>query len=250
MKNNMKKNINKSWLFVIIFVIFLLLLLFLLLGIVFNYLLFKKNKKLVLEPFQWSQNTIDDFLNFQSTVNPLSHFNIPILQEQASQEEVNYLLQNGYWPWSKYVEDLYLDDISKNKIQHITPAFSMVKAKKKYNENAMKQMLSWNTKEGEFLLYGGTNKNKEVIKCFSYLNGPSSMKKIQQNGYNLWNGYKNEKITNLKDDEIPLEMPGFNFVGNPCNPCLALENNYSCPFKINIKGNESVSDIWKNLWNI
>jgi hypothetical protein len=244
MKNNMKNNICKSWLFVIIFVIFLFL------GIAFYYIFFIKKKKLVLEPFQWSQNTIDDFLTFQSTVNPLSHFNIPILQQQASEEEVDYLLQNGKWPWSKFVEDLYLDAVAKETIVRLTPAFSMEKAKKIYNENAMKQMLAWNAKEGEFLLYGGKNENKEIIKCFSNLEGPSIMKKIQVDGYNWWNGYKNEKITNIKNENIPLEMPGFTFVGNSCNPCLALENDYSCPFQLNIKGNKSVSDIWTNLWGL
>jgi hypothetical protein len=243
MKNNMKK-VYKFWLLIIIFI----MIIFLFLSIIFYYSLIKK--KTILEPFEWSQNTIDNFLSFQSTVNPLSHFNIPILQEQASQEEVNYLLQNGYWPWTTYVEDLYLEALSRNKIQHITPAFSMEKAKKIYNENAIKQMLSWNTKEGQFLLTGGINKNKEEIKCFSNLNEPSSIKKIKLNGYNLWNGYKNERITNIMDEEIPLEMPGFSFIKEPCNPCIALDNDYSCPFELNIKGNKSVSNIWKKLWNI
>lgn len=242
MKNNMKKNIYNSWLFVLIFIIFLFL------CIVLYYLLLKKNT--ILEPFEWSQNTIDNFLSFQSTVNPLSHFNIQILQEQASEQEVSYLLQNGNWPWSKFVEDLYLDAISKNKILHLSPEFSMEKAKKIYNENAIKQMLSWNTKEGQFILSGSKSKNNEIIKCFSYLNGTSIIKKIQVDGYNWWNGYKNEKITDIKNDEIPIEMPGFSFVKESCNPCLALDNDYSCPFKINLKGNESVSEIWKNLWNL
>lgn len=242
MKNNIKKNIYNSWLLIIILVIFIFL------CISFYYLLFKKNT--ILEPFEWSQNTIDDFKRFQSTVNPLSHFNIPILQQQASEEEVIYLLKNGNWPWSKFVEDLYLDAVAKETIVRLTPAFSMEKAKKIYNENAIKQMLSWDTKEGQFLLSGGTNKNKEIIKCFSNLEGPSIMKKIQQKGYNWWNGYRNEKITNIKNNEIPFEMSGFTFLGNPCNPCLALDNDYSCPFQLNIKGNDKVSDIWKNLWNL
>jgi hypothetical protein len=242
MKNNKNKYIYNYWLLIIFFITFIFI------SIAFYYIFLKKNK--ILEPFEWSQDTIYQFNRLQSTINPLSHFNIPILQQQASEEEVKYLLKNGNWPWSKIVENLYLDEISKNKILHLTPSFSMEKAKKLYNENTIKQMLYWKTKEGQFILSGGINNNNEVIKCFSYLKGPSIMKKIQQNGYNLWNGYRNEKITTISNDNIPLEMPGFSFVKGSCNPCIALDNDYTCPFNINIKGNNTISEIWKNLWNL
>ena len=26
--------------------------------------------------------------------------------------------------------------------------------------------------------------------------------------------------------------------------------DYSCPFKLNVKGNDEISDVWKNLWSI
>jgi len=47
-------------------------------------------------------------------------------------------------------------------------------------------------------------------------------------------------------------MPGFSFVNGPCNPCSPLNDNpdYSCPFKLNVKGNDAISDVWKELWSI
>ena len=76
------------------------------------------------------------------------------------------------------------------------------------------------------------------------------LKKIQIDGYNWWNGYKNEKISDIENQEVEKEMPGFTFIKDPCNPCLALDNNYSCPFKLNVKGDNNVSDIWKFFWNL
>jgi hypothetical protein len=175
---------------------------------------------------------------------------MPIIQNQASEEEALELFNTGYWPWSENTQYLYMDAIAKESIIRLTPGLSLQAAKKIYNENAMKKMLSWNTKEGQFLLSGGINNEKNEIKCFSDAIGPSILKKISVNGYNLWNGYKNEKITDISNENIPDEMPGFSFIGSPCNPCKALDDDYSCPFKLNVKGDDSVSDIWKLFWNL
>jgi hypothetical protein len=46
-------------------------------------------------------------------------------------------------------------------------------------------------------------------------------------------------------------VPGFKFLKDPCNPCLALNDpaNYSCPFKLDIKDTEEgVSPVWSYLW--
>ena len=226
-------------------IIFLLLIFSLFL---FLFLFCKKN---INEPCVWCQENIDKFLTFQTTVNPQRHFDMQIIQQQASEDDAIYLLDHGYWPWSEEIKYLYLQAIANESILGITPAYSLDLAQKIYNENAMKKMLSWNTKEGQFLLEGGKNKNGE-IKCFTDANNNniSKIKKIQVNGYNLWNGYKNESITNVKNEDLPKEMPGFTFIKSPCNPCLALDDDYSCPFKLNIKGNDTVSDIWKIMWNL
>jgi hypothetical protein len=76
-------------------------------------------------------------------------------------------------------------------------------------------------------------------------------KKIYTN-MNYWNGYIGEKVTTVEPDSIPKEMTGFNFVNGPCNPCVALNSpgEFNCPFKLNVKGDDHISDVWKNLWNL
>jgi hypothetical protein len=72
------------------------------------------------------------------------------------------------------------------------------------------------------------------------------------NGYNLSNGFKNTTTVDIASEDIPNEVAGFSFVKGPCNPCAPLNDtpDYSCPFKLNVKGNDEVSDVWKNLWSI
>ena len=199
----------------------------------------------VREGFTWSTSSIQDFLLFQKTVNPQVQFNMQMIQEQASEDELSHLLKDGYWPWSDELKYLYMDGVAHNKILKINPAYSMEYVRKIYNEKAAKQLVSWNTKEGQFLLNGVKIKDGS-IKCDD-TNGNISMKKTVENGYNLWNGYKNIQT---KDASLPDDIPGFSFIKEKCNPCLALNNDYSCPFKININGDESVSEVWSNLWNI
>jgi hypothetical protein len=47
-------------------------------------------------------------------------------------------------------------------------------------------------------------------------------------------------------------MPGFNFVNGSCDPCVALNtpSDFSCPFKLNVKGNDQISDVWRKLWEV
>ncbi len=78
------------------------------------------------------------------------------------------------------------------------------------------------------------------------------MIKTVQTGYDLWNGYRNLKKTVLKNDDLPQEISGFHFIKNSCNPCAALNDDYSCPFQINVRGQENnhVSEVWKSLWKL
>jgi hypothetical protein len=214
-----------------------------------------------IEGFAWSKQTIHEFLKYQKTVNTNNHqYDMNVLQEQSSENEAKQLLSTGYWPWSDKTKYLYLDAVSKLPIINIDPSVSLDYAMKIYNEEAIKRLLQWNTKEGQFLIQGvilGNSENmpKEVqntIKCTPSLNNDSQMEKIVYTGYNLRNGYKNSTTTLLRNEDLPKEIPGFSFVKKSCNPCLALNNpmDYSCPFTINIKGNNSISDIWKERWNL
>jgi len=84
-----------------------------------------------------------------------------------------------------------------------------------------------------------------TIKC-----SPKSLKmeKTIYTGVNLWNGYMNSTTTIVQPKDIPKVMPGFSFVKEPCNPCNI--GKFNCPFRINVKGDDSISLPWKQLWKL
>lgn len=205
----------------------------------------------------WSHDLIKRFTIYQQTVNEnANQFNLDQLQQQASPAEAEQYLKTGYWNWSDTLKNLYVYKVLHNTIIKINPQYALNYAMKIYNKNAVTELLAWNTKEGQFLLYGGnighskgmpTDMNN-TITCSSDLN----MEKKVYTGMNLWNGYMNSTTTIVKPEDIPKEMPGFSFINNPCNPCMALNTpgEFSCPFRINIKGDDSISEPWKQLWNL
>ena len=216
----------------------------------------------LVEGFVWSRNTINKFNVYQNTVNlNANQYNMQVLQEQASEDEAKELLRTGYWPWSEDTKKQYIEGVWQNPIIKFQPDSALDYAMKLYNETAAKRLLSWNTKEGQFLLYGssnalskdGENSKKYIIKCSDDINNPV-LQKTTVNGYNLFNGFKNTTTTDLAFSDIPNEMPGFSFVKGrgPCNPCSVLNDNldYSCPFKLNVKGDDEISDVWKDLWSM
>ena len=148
-----------------------------------------------------------------------------------------------------------MDAISHSPLIKIDSGEALNSAMKIYNENAIKQVLAYNTKEGKFLLYGiktGPN-DFDTIKCSSDL-ANSVLQKNVFNSYNLWNGYKNTETTIIKNEDIPSEVSGFSFVNGPCNPCVAINeySDYSCPFRININDGTAnkTSSIWSDLWQV
>ena len=211
----------------------------------------------------WSPDLIKRFNIYQTTISKnITHFDLEILQKQATPLEVEQLLETGYWPWSEELQNEYLNKVLYNKIIKIEPKYALDYAMKTYNRNAARELLAWNSKEGQFLLYGGiigTNNTNNVnninvnntIKCSTDSNGNSVMETVF-NGMNLWNGYMNTNTSVVKPEDIPKEMPGFTFVNNPCDPCVALNSpgDFSCPFKLNIKGDDSISNPWKSLWGL
>lgn len=203
----------------------------------------------VKEGFTWSSDLIQRFNIFQTTVNDNNNqYNIDILQEQASPEEVTQLLNSGYWPWSAATKYQYQDAVWRNPIIKINVSDALDHAQKTYNETAAKRVMSWNTKEGKFLLYGGKDRqNKNIIKCSSDENNKSVMQKIRKDNY--IDNYI-VSATTIQNNDIPNEMPGFSFAKGACNPCVALRNDYSCPFKLNVKGDTQVSPVWAGLWHI
>ncbi len=209
----------------------------------------------------WSPDLIRRFNVYQTTMNKnKTYFDLDILQKQASPDEVEQLLETGFWPWPDSLKNDYIEKVWSNPIIKIDPQYALNYAMRIYNQTAVRELLAWNTKEGQFLLYGGDlgvsdgmPKNvHNTIKCSTDSKGNSVMEKKVFNGMNLWNGFMNTTTTTVKPEDIPKEMPGFTFVKNPCNPCVALNSpgDFSCPFKLNVKGDDSISNPWKSLWQL
>ena len=211
---------------------------------------------------KWSCDLIRRFVLYQTTINQNNNqFNLEVLQQQATPEEAEHLLKTGFWPWSDSLKYNYLDKVWSNPIIKIEPHYALNYAMNLYNEHAANELLGWNAKEGEFLLYGGDlgvspelsrASVKNTIKCSTDKDGNSIMQKKIYTGMNLWNGYMNSTTQNIKNENIPKEMPGFSFIKGPCNPCVALNDvaDFSCPFILNIKGDTSTSPSWATLWGL
>ena len=75
-------------------------------------------------------------------------FDTNILSTQASQKELDYFNSNGMWPWSQDVINLYTDAINRNHYIRTYSGDSVNYARKIYNEHAILQLLSMETKEG------------------------------------------------------------------------------------------------------
>ena len=228
--------------------------------IIYYYYTYPKKGK---EGFTWNKQTQEDFLKYQQTVFPNAYqFDLQMLQQQASEEDVQYLLKNDHWKWSDQTKYLFMDNVSRNTMIKILPQEALTTAMKIYNENVMKKILSLKDKEGQILLYGvltGHGKNmpenvQNSIQCVNtdVNNDNYYMEKIEYNGFNLWNGYKNGTVTKVNNEDLPKEIPGFEFIKGPCNPCTALKNpaDNSCPFSLNVDGNNEVSPLWKDFWKL
>jgi len=210
---------------------------------------------------QWSPDLINRFIKYQQTVNENNtQFDLDILQKQATPEEAEEMLRTGYWPWPDDLKQEYTEHVMSSTIIKIDPEYAVNYAMKIYNEDTVREMLAWNTKEGQFLLYGGDlgvtdglpNNVRNTIKCSTDINGNSVMQKKIYTNMNYGNGYIGEKVTSVEPADIPNEMAGFSFVNGPCDPCVALNipGDFSCPFKLNVKGDDDISNVWKKLWNL
>jgi hypothetical protein len=212
--------------------------------------------------FGWPDELVQRFISYQRTVNLNDHqFDLDILQKQATPGEAEHLLRTGFWPWPDDLKYEYMDKVWQNPIIKFAPSFALDYAMKLYNQTAARELLAWNTKEGQFLLYGANigyteDMPKDVnnsLKCVPDKDNNSfSIKKIVYKYMNLWNGYMEYDIKGLKPEDIPGEMKGFSFVKEPCDPCKALNSpgDFSCPFKLNVEGDDSISWPWKNLWKL
>ena len=212
------------------------------------------------QDYDWPYEKEQALQYYEDVVNNNAYeYDMNMVQQQANEKEADFILKYGYWPWSEETKYLYMDAVQHHPIIKVQPSIALKNAMVIYNEEAAKRLLSWNTKEGEFLLNGvtiGTNQNlKDTIKCGINKSGDPVPIKTTYNGFNVWNGYKNSKAEEVSPSELPSLIKGFSFVNEPCNPCLPLTTdkpNYSCPFKIKTGPNDdgTISKIWKILWGL
>jgi len=250
-------------------------------GVIFFILLIIIYRTLhVKEGFEWQKNTTDKFILIQQTINPHVVFDTNQIKQQASQQELDYFIANGFWPWSRQVQELYKEAVMKNPYIRTDPQEAVNHARTIYNQSIISEMLSWQTKEGQFLLngvgiYDGSNNPLEdlpsgwgnygyesgliskqknnVIKCGLDASGNNTLMQTILTGKDGITGAQTKQTTPIDFNNLETIVPGFSFINDPCNPCVALDNpsNYSCPFKLELPNtNSKVSNTWQYLWGI
>ena len=232
------------------------------------------------EGFVWSPDSTTNFLQIQNTINKNIIFDPIQIQKQASQAEVDYFLQNGMWPWSQEVQDIYSQMLEKNPLVRTYPDDAIISARTIYNQNAILQIISWQNKEGSFLIKGievnnnsqnpaeelpsgfgnfgyssglTVNKNNPIIRCKVNHEGENmTLEKITYTGKDGITGLQTKDISNVDYNDLESIIPGFKFTNGPCNPCIALNSppDYSCPFTLKLKNKSSArSSVWDYLWS-
>lgn len=115
------------------------------------------------EAFSWSQGSIKEFIQLQNSINPKIIFDTRETQKQASQEEVDYFLENKKWPWSQQTQDSYEESLQTNPYVRLYPPDAISDVRTKYNENAILDLLSSQKKDIEIQM----TENNERKKMFS-----------------------------------------------------------------------------------
>jgi hypothetical protein len=291
---------------------------------------------------RWSPNTVQQFLYTQQSLNDPTQiqFDMDKVQQQATEEEATYFIQNKKWKWSDKVQKLYMDAIMNNIYIRSDPYESLKHAMTVYNETAILEVLSlFQTKEGNFLMKGhqikggldtahsgsgtyainsGLETYNKLIRCeykpstklppYSNSQPSNTYKTLSDKNLTAMDFlsqtptpttpttpttlttptltqltptttqlpvqmtviHKNNQesrlqeidsdgpfISQIKDitdyKSLPSLVPGFQFLDEPCNPCMALDESrdkYSCPFVIKngLNTNSYPSSIWNYLW--
>lgn len=217
------------------------------------------------------------YLTIQNTINRQKVFDIEVMGTQATQEELDYFNQHGMWPWSQDVIKLYEDAVKRNPYVRSITGDSTIMARKTYNQNAILRVLSYQTKEGQFLLDGISifnpdneaeklpsgfgdfgynsglleNKQYDTIRCNLAGSGEPQMERITYTGRGIL-GQQTSKVRPVSNDQLEKLIPGFSFKGTPCNPCKSMSEipDYSCPFQLKTKDDSNISNVWKYLWKL
>jgi hypothetical protein len=220
------------------------------------------------------------FLDIQSTINRQKIFDMNVIETQANQKELDYFNKNGKWPWSKKVIELYEESIKNNPYIRTIPEQSTNYARTIYNEAAILRILSYQTKEGQFLLNGVVvkdpkgnkmedlpsgfgefgyasgllgDRSDDIIKCNLKDDLNPTLERIRYTGKGGIYGEQTKKVSKIDYNNLEKIIPGFSFLSSPCNPCKSMSSipDYSCPFRLNVKNKSPfISSIWQYLWGI
>lgn len=195
------------------------------------------------EGFTWNQESSQNFIAIQHSINPQIIFDINQIQKQASQQEVDYFNKYNLWPWTEKTKELYIEAITHNPYIRISPISSLNYAMTIYNETAILRILYYQTKEGQFLLHGIVIKSNEKdlpsgFGDFPYLSGLKSNTKNDIIKCNMNTPSVLESKNNGILDYRILEniIPGFTFLQNPCNPCTNIDENANNLCQFDLKG--------------
>jgi len=231
----------------------------------------------------WGMTKENDFLKMQRTVNRNTVFLMDEIMKQATKKEADYYLANGFWPWDKKTEELYMAASLNNGLIQTSTKDSMNDAKTKYNQRAILEILADQAKEGKFMSKGilvptGKNAVADGTGSFGYNAGLMSnlynknikchpknknskeyvLKSLEYKGDEGILGTPVWETKKLDINDLENIIPGFTFLKGPCNPCAAVhyENkpSYHCPFSLKLKNDSTsgggVSEVWKHLWKL
>jgi hypothetical protein len=217
------------------------------------------------EAFTWNKPSTTDFLLIQNSINRQRIFDVDMIQQnQASQEELDYFNKNGLWPWSQKTIELYTEALNSNPFIRTEAMDAINYARTIYNEAAILRMLSYQTKEGKFLLNGVLvqdpsgnpketlpsgygdyayksglidDKTLDIIKCNMKESNGATLERTTYTGKGGIYGEQTYKVSPVDYNDLENIIPGFQFVNGPCNPCGAVNEtpDYSCPFKLSVQ---------------
>jgi len=183
-----------------------------------------------------------EFLDLQSTINPNVNFDMDEIGRQATQEEMDYYLKHKMWPWSEELKEVYKTAIISNPYVRLEPGLAVNRARVMYNEAIMWQILSWQTKEGLFLLNGAIVKDPsynefpsgfgdfpysselvkerhDVIKCADD-KGKLVLMRTRNVGIDQNGAYITKQFP-VDLETLDKVIPGFSFAENPGSPHLS-----------------------------
>ena len=247
-------------------------------GLGLLFLLLFRFSRLSKESF--TQNSEQGFLQIEKTINKNNVFDMNIINQQASQQEIDYFNKNGMWPWSQEVIKLYEEAVNSNPYVRSLPGQATNYARTIYNQAAIIRILTYQTKEGQFLLNGVLvedasgnkfedlpsgfgdfgykagligNTSDDIIKCNLKNDSNPTLERITYTGKGGIFGQQTKKVTPVDYNDLEKIIPGFTFLSSPCNPCgsMAANPDYSCAYRLKVKDKPPfVSNIWQYLWGI